>query len=123
MSEDLKDKKARDRIKELTGTGMAVEAAAGTGQTTAMVSRIMSLIKSGAPMRGIAAITFTEKAAAELELRVREELEKALDKDDDLEPEQREKLGQALSELDRAQISTIHAFALTMIKERLGGRG
>jgi ATP-dependent helicase/nuclease subunit A len=118
MSEDLKDKKARDRIKELTGTGMAVEAAAGTGKTTAMVSRIMSLIKSGAPMREIAAITFTEKAAAELELRVREELEKALDKDDDLEPKKREKLGQALSELDRSQISTIHAFAMTMIKER-----
>jgi ATP-dependent exoDNAse (exonuclease V) beta subunit len=118
MSGDLKDKKARDRIRDRIDTGMAVEAAAGTGKTTAMVSRIMSLIKSGVSMQKIAAITFTEKAAAELELRVREELEGALVDGDALEPGQRETIEAALSELDRAQISTIHAFALSMIKER-----
>jgi ATP-dependent helicase/nuclease subunit A len=117
MSSVLKDKEARERIRQRIGAGMAVEAAAGTGKTTEMVERIQSLIRSGVSVRRIAAITFTEKAAAELELRVREELERAAQVPG-LDRAEREKIAAALSELDAAQISTIHAFALAMLKER-----
>ena len=52
-----------------------VEAGAGSGKTTVLVNRVCALVESGVDIRKIAAITFTEKAAAELRLRVREELE------------------------------------------------
>ena len=48
-----------------------VEAAAGTGKTTLLVSRIMTIISSGrAELEQVVAITFTEKAAGELKVRL-----------------------------------------------------
>ena len=70
------DKEQRERIASALDDTLFVEAGAGTGKTKALVSRIVSLITSGkATMDGIAAITFTEAAAAELRDRVRRELE------------------------------------------------
>ena len=58
-----------------------VEAGAGTGKTTALVTRIVELIAAGAlQMERLAAITFTEAAAAELRDRIRQDLEHALDR-------------------------------------------
>jgi ATP-dependent exoDNAse (exonuclease V) beta subunit len=49
-----------------------VEAGAGSGKTHALVSRVIALVTTaGVPMREIAVVTFTEKAAAELRERVR----------------------------------------------------
>ena len=54
---------------------MIVEAAAGTGKTTELVRRIVRLIETSRARIGeIVAVTFSEKAAGELKLRVREEL-------------------------------------------------
>jgi len=117
-SNRLPDAEARKRIVERVDLGMAVEAAAGAGKTTSMVGRVAGLILSGVPVTKIAAITFTEKAAAELALRVREELEKELVKAGDGPDERRGLIERALSELDSARITTIHAFALAMVKER-----
>ena len=59
-----------------------VEAGAGTGKTTALVGRIVELVVTGGASLGeIAAITFTEAAAAELRDRVREALERTADGD------------------------------------------
>ena len=53
-----------------------VEAGAGTGKTTLLMERLRNVIcDRGVPMESIVAITFTEKAAAELKSRLREELE------------------------------------------------
>ena len=60
--------------------------------------------------RSIAAITFTEAAAAELRDRVREELEKAA-RDESLPPDERERCRAALDEVDAAAIETLHGFA------------
>ena len=55
-----------------------VEAAAGTGKTTELVNRILRVLETGrARMEQIVAVTFTEKAAGELKLRLREALEVA----------------------------------------------
>jgi ATP-dependent exoDNAse (exonuclease V) beta subunit len=86
-----------------------VEAGAGTGKTTALVGRVVALVRSGVPMRNIAAITFTEAAAAELRERVRRELERAAA----AEPS----LAAAVDESDEAAISTLHAFAQRILAE------
>ena len=51
-----------------------VHAAAGTGKTWLLTSRVIRLLLSGTPPGGILAITFTRKAAAEIEQRVMERL-------------------------------------------------
>ena len=57
---------------------LVVEAAAGTGKTTELVNRIISILASGrTTVDRIVAVTFTDKAAGELKLRLRAELEKA----------------------------------------------
>ena len=70
------DQADRDRILDRLGETLFVEAGAGSGKTRALVERIVRLVTSGtAGLDAIAAITFTEKAAAELRDRVRQELE------------------------------------------------
>ena len=72
------DDDARRQITEALDETLFVEAAAGTGKTTALVSRIVSLLASGGgSLDRIVAVTFTEKAAGELKLRLRTELERA----------------------------------------------
>lgn len=51
-----------------------VSASAGTGKTWLLVTRIIRLLLDGARPDGILAITFTRKAAAEMQTRLRERL-------------------------------------------------
>src|SRR5437868_11080569 len=103
------DADARQAIKDDLDTTLVVEAAAGTGKTTELVNRILAVLASGrARMIEIVAVTFTEKAAGELKLRVREALEHARARTrDTLE---RERLDEALKALEEAHVNTIHGF-------------
>jgi ATP-dependent helicase/nuclease subunit A len=113
---DLADANARSQIQTEFGTTFFVEAAAGTGKTTALVGRIVGLIRSGrGTLAGTVAVTFTEKAAGEMKLRLRLEIEKARA---DATPEERMRLDRALEELELARIGTIHAFCGDLLSER-----
>ena len=94
----------RRAVRERLDRCLCVEAAAGTGKTTLLVDRIVGLLACGVRPSHIAAITFTEMAAAELKQRLRARLEAE-------DPER------AL-ELEAAQVSTIHSLALTILRER-----
>jgi ATP-dependent exoDNAse (exonuclease V) beta subunit len=107
-----RDEDARRVISEALEETLFVEAGAGTGKTRALVDRIVALVCSGVPIDQIAAITFTERAAAELRERVRTGLELAKTE----HPEKAEVVGAALGSLDRAQISTIHAFCQAIVR-------
>ncbi|MDE0464292.1 MAG: UvrD-helicase domain-containing protein, partial [Caldilineaceae bacterium] len=114
----LSDQPARDAILERLDTNMVVEAGAGTGKTRSLVDRVVALIKTGrARLGGIAAITFTESAAAELRARIAESLELAAD-DTGLPHEQRERCRLAVADLDQAAIQTLHSFAGRLLGER-----
>ncbi len=110
----LEDQRARDAaIRERTGVTW-IEAGAGTGKTRTMVERILRLIvDEGVAIRRIAAITFTEKAAAELRAKIREALQAELAKSPGTTPARR-----ALAEIDAASISTIHSFCQSLLKRR-----
>jgi len=74
----LADQEARRRIRADLDTTLVVEAAAGTGKTTELVGRILALLSSGrASLSKLVAVTFTEKAAGEMKLRLRSEIERA----------------------------------------------
>ncbi len=103
----LADQAARDRIERSLDETLFVEAGAGTGKTHQLVQRIVNLIASGAVQASqIAAITFTEKAAAELYDRVLEELDQQR-----AAGGQPELFAEAVEQLDHAAIETLHAFA------------
>ncbi len=70
------DEAERERIRTDLDATLFVEAGAGAGKTSSLVARIVNLVRSGVPITGIAAITFTEKAAAELRSRTRQRLER-----------------------------------------------
>lgn len=109
------DQQHRDRIRGDISDGLFVEAGAGTGKTTALVGRILTLIRNGIPLKSIAAITFTNKAAGELRDRLRRELEQATTAEDDVDARQR--LEAALDDLEVARIETIHGFALRLLMD------
>ena len=90
-----------------------VAAGAGTGKTTTVVGRILYLL--GAPVEGriiarplelrdIAAITYTNAAAADLKRKLREALRAAGRRDE-------------AYEIDAARIGTIHAFCGAILRE------
>src|SRR5258707_12004528 len=109
------DQPARDRLIAELETTFFVEAGAGTGKTTALVSRIVELVaRDELPMERLAAITFTEAAAAELRDRMRQALEQAaLTRSSEQERSRCEK---ASREVDLASVQTIHAFAGSLLR-------
>ncbi|MBV8952443.1 MAG: UvrD-helicase domain-containing protein, partial [Actinobacteria bacterium] len=110
------DQKARDRIAEELDRTLFVEAGAGSGKTTELVTRVVALVaRRGVPLSEIAAITFTEKAAAELRDRIRQALEEIAEREPTLEVHAR--CSRALEELDGAAIGTLHSFAQRILSE------
>ena len=139
----LTDGAARRRAATAFDRNFVVVAGAGTGKTALLVERALNLVAGhGVPMTEIAAITFTEKAAAEL----REKLARALDElrglarartdtaglpadtearrayawlAGDLGLELRhieERALAALVDLDSASVSTLHAFCAEILR-------
>ena len=112
------DHAARQAIRERLDDNMVVEAGAGTGKTTSLIGRVLALVTTGcADMGQIAAITFTDAAAAELRERIRESLEDAADCPD-LQQEERTRCEAAVRDLDRASVQTLHSFAGSILNER-----
>jgi len=104
------DEGARRRIRESIHESLIVEASAGTGKTTALVERIVSVLKAGAKIDRIAAVTFTHKAAGEMKLRLRAALDEAR--------HDAPQLADALQRLEEASIGTIHSFCAQILRER-----
>jgi ATP-dependent helicase/nuclease subunit A len=114
----LADAAVRERVIHTLDRPLVVEAGAGTGKTTLLVSRLLYALEVEAVrMRQVVAISFTEKAAAELRLRLRQSLEERCAAVDVLEP-RHAALQRALRELHEARLSTIHAFAASILRER-----
>jgi ATP-dependent exoDNAse (exonuclease V) beta subunit len=112
LDEDLT---TRNAIVGALDDTLFVEAGAGSGKTKALVDRIVALVVDrDVPMREIAAVTFTEKAAAELRDRIRRALETVARGDD---PTAAARATLALEELDAAAVSTLHAFAQRILAE------
>src|SRR5215813_3183905 len=84
---------------------VAVTAGAGTGKTAMLAARYLHhVVADGFSPLEVAAVTFTEKAAAELRSRIRSELTLTAG-------------AELATETDAAQISTIHAMAARICRD------
>jgi ATP-dependent exoDNAse (exonuclease V) beta subunit len=114
----LVDQAERERIRTSLDETLVVEAAAGTGKTSELVARLVNVLAEGrGTVQTVAALTFTEKAAGELKLRLRAGLE------DERAgaPEgsaRRARLEEAIAHLEEARVSTIHGFCNDILHER-----
>jgi len=143
----VKDAEARNIARRHLHENVVVEAGAGTGKTTLLTDRLLFLLLAGGPeKKGIAlprivALTFTEKAAGEIKVRLSARLNDlvAVLEGRDLPTEERtrkaaglleelkthfgrppasvrELAEKALHEMDRAEIGTIHHFASRVLR-------
>ncbi len=137
------DREHRDRARLTLDASVVVEAGAGTGKTTLLTDRILFLVLAGerpARVEEVVALTFTEKAAGEIKVRLSERLGElaALLAKGVLSPAGEERarrtLGElserfgtgeadvlararaALEDLDKAPIGTIHSFCSRILR-------
>lgn len=94
---------------------ICVTAGAGSGKTTVLVERYLKILREGnVTPREIVAITFTEKAAAEMKDRIIKELP---DQYGDEDSEQSNSIQRFRDEMNSAHISTIHSFCSSILRE------
>ena len=114
----LVDQAERERIRSSLDETLVVEAAAGTGKTSELVARLVNVLAEGrGSVQTIAALTFTEKAAGELKLRLRAGLEEERERAPEGDA-RRTRLEDAMAHLEEARVSTIHGFCNDLLHER-----
>jgi ATP-dependent helicase/nuclease subunit A len=114
----LVDESERRRIRTSLDETLVVEAAAGTGKTSELIARLVGVLAEGrGTVQTIAALTFTEKAAGELKLRLRAGLEDERAQAPS-ESERRARLEDAIAHLEEARVNTIHGFCHDLLRER-----
>ncbi|MGI5816598.1 MAG: UvrD-helicase domain-containing protein [Armatimonadota bacterium] len=89
---------------------------AGCGKTYQMVQRYVAIIEQGTEVSSIIAVTFTEKAAAELKDRVRQEC-RARMSDPARDEADRRRFETAARQLAMAPVSTIHGLCARLLRE------
>ncbi|MGH9665667.1 MAG: UvrD-helicase domain-containing protein, partial [Bryobacteraceae bacterium] len=111
------DQSARELIRTSLDESVIVEASAGTGKASELVRRIVAVLETGRTgIERIAAVTFTNKAAGELKLRLRQGLDRR--RNEAPGPRESANLEDALARLEEAAIGTIHSFCAQILRER-----
>jgi exodeoxyribonuclease V beta subunit len=115
-----------------------IEASAGTGKTYVIENMVVDLVVcNGVPLEKILVLTFTERAATELNLRIRTKLEEVLfnccvESNCDhnklngvwwIDEKAKERLSRALFSFDAASIGTIHSFFRRVLTEHAFDNG
>jgi ATP-dependent exoDNAse (exonuclease V) beta subunit len=106
------DQAARSRFTSEWGVNFAVVANAGSGKTTAISERLaaMALTARGTEMlRRTAVVTYTKKAAAQIERRARSVLLERMESEEKTDIE-------ALARLEHVFFGTIHSFCLLLAR-------
>jgi ATP-dependent exoDNAse (exonuclease V) beta subunit len=104
---DPADQPERDRFAQELERNFSVVAAAGSGKTTALVQRVVAIAKSGHALDWLprlVVVTYTNRAANEMQQRTRAEILKAKPTVD------------VLSAFNRAFFGTIHSFCVRLLE-------
>jgi ATP-dependent helicase/nuclease subunit A len=136
----LPDRQVREQAETTFDRNVVVVAGAGTGKTTLLVNRLIHLlVKEPNPVAisRVVALTFTNKAATEMKMRLRERLRALASSNVDAAgsadggavtlnelreryrlaaEEIRSRAGTALQDLEKSQIGTLHSFAAHLLR-------
>lgn len=107
--------KEQQKVIDLRDRNILVSAAAGSGKTAVLVERIIQMLTDAVhpvDVDRLLIVTFTEAAAAEMKERIREAIEKTLE-----ESPENVHLQRQATLIHSAQITTIHSFCLSVIRE------
>ena len=96
------------------GDNLLVSASAGSGKTTVLVRRVIEKLKAGSQIDELLIVTFTEAAAREMKERIQVALQMAINQES--QEQKRQHFVRQLQLLPIANISTLHAFCLTVIR-------
>lgn len=105
----------QQKVIQLRNRNILVSAAAGSGKTAVLVERIITMLTEDDPpvdVDKLLIVTFTEAAASEMKERIRLAIEKKL-----MEYPEDEHLKQQATLIHNAQITTIHSFCLSVIRD------
>ena len=141
QDEAIADRAVRRLAETTFDRNVVVIAGAGTGKTTLLVNRILNVLMrepAPVPITQLVALTFTNKAAAEMKIRLRERLQTLLEEEGTGTAQQaasgavttadlRDRYGlttdriveratEALRDLEKAQIGTLHSFAAHLLR-------
>ena len=141
QDEAIADRAVRRRAETTFDRNVVVIAGAGTGKTTLLVNRILNVLMrepGPVPVTQLVALTFTNKAAAEMKIRLRERLQALLAEEGTGREQQAvsgavtpadlrdcygistdrivERATEALRDLEKAQIGTLHSFAAHLLR-------
>jgi ATP-dependent helicase/nuclease subunit A len=103
-----------------------VVAGAGSGKTRVLVERYLSLLDEHDEwaLNNLVAITFTQKAAAEMRARVRTSLEQRYWQALDVQAhDKREQWSRRIAEMDSARITTIHGLCSDLLRTNFAEAG
>ena len=104
LEEDLKDKLNPEQYRAVTTLEgpILIIAGAGSGKTRVITYRIANMLEKGIPQSAILALTFTNKAAREMEERIKELTNK---------------------KLQNLTVSTFHAFGVRILRQEIEALG
>ena len=105
----------QQKVIDLRDRNILVSAAAGSGKTAVLVERIIQMLtdeKHPVDVDELLIVTFTEAAAGEMKERIRAAIENALE-----ENPEHEHLKRQATLIHNAQITTIHSFCLSVIRD------
>jgi len=133
MNDPALDPNRQQRAAYTRGASVWVEASAGTGKTTVLTRRVLSLLLDKTPPSRILCLTFTKAAAAEMANRINETLSRwatigdgalaqelveliGADPDADMLDHARQLFARVLDAPGGIAIATIHAFCQSLLR-------
>ena len=98
------------------GKNVIVSASAGAGKTATLIDRLMKrILVDGLSVNEICALTFTDAAAGDMKIKLLEALNESYQKEETPQAE-KDILSREIALVETADITTIHSFCLTIIK-------
>ncbi len=97
-------KEQNDAI-NLDGNNIIVSAGAGSGKTAVLTERVIRKLESGVSISKLLILTFTNLAAGEMKLRIRDAIKKHIELSDELK------------KIDNSYITTFDSFSLSLVKK------
>ena len=105
----------QQRAIEARGENLLLSAAAGSGKTTVLVERVLSLIQEDASVDRMLIVTFSRAAAADMKAKLTARLARRAQEDPSLASQ--------VEKVERASVCTLHAYCIDVLRDHFEAAG